>query len=74
MMLGEIVPEWLETAYIPKAKIEFRRIHHYFVKRLSATIQFVSLQVILSSKLSHVGWQEQPISFPRAVSLPTQQF
>ena len=74
MMPGENAPEWPNTAYIPKAEIEFWRIHHYSIKRLSATIQFVNLQVILSSKLSHVGWQEQPISSPKAVSLPTQQF
>lgn len=42
MMLGENGPHWADTAYIPVAEIEFKRIYQYSIIRMRAAFQFVT--------------------------------
>ena len=42
MMPGENGPDWADTAYIPVAETEFKRIYQYSIIRMEAAFQFVT--------------------------------
>ena len=41
-MPGENGPDWADTAYIPAAETEFKRIYQYSIIRMKAAFQFVT--------------------------------